>query len=133
MIILLKGYKINIGEQNMIKSEFKLIDETQNKKAFNELAEQFIMAKQQIDEYTPIKNKAYAKMQEIVKAEFNLPEIESAGKYQTLEYLMEFKKASESMKLDEDMLKTKYPEIYKECLVKKVNKPALLKIEEIKI
>ena len=44
----------------MIKSEFKLIDETQNKKAFNELAEQFIMAKQQIDEYTPIKNKAYA-------------------------------------------------------------------------
>ena len=117
----------------MIKSEFKLIDETQNKKAFNELAEQFIMAKQQIDEYTPIKNKAYAKMQEIVKAEFGLPEIESAGKYQTLEYLMEFKKASESMKLDEDMLKTKYPEIYKECLVKKISKPALLKIEEIKI
>ena len=100
---------------------------------FDEVAKKFIEVQQILNEYEPLKKEYYNRLQAIVKDIFDLKEVESQGKYQTLKYCMEFKKASESETINKDLLKEKYPEIYAEVVTVKTSKPALNKIYELQV
>ena len=116
----------------MLKDGFKLID-GKDAEQLNALCKAYQKFEQLAKEYSKSKNDSYADIKEVICKHCELDDIESQGKYQTLKFSVEFKKASETTKVDEKLLKEKYPQIYAEVLKTTVSKPALKEIVEIKV
>ena len=100
----------------------------QDKKAFDQACKMYLENKAQYDDIKKTVEGARKTAHNTVLASLGLEKPESEATYQSLNYAIKYKKASVSTKLDENMLKEKYPEIYAECCVEVVGTPAFKEI-----
>ena len=109
----------------------RLIDDASAKKAFDNACKVYLENKAQYDDLKKTVETARKVAQSTALETLNLEKQESGATYQSLKYAIRFKSASTSVKLDENMLKEKYPEIYAECCVEVVGTPAFKDIIEL--
>lgn len=116
---------------NALDLNGKLINDATARKAFDNACKTYLENKPAFDSLKQTIDNARKVAQSTALEVFNLEKQESGMTYHSLNYAIKFKNASVSKKLDENLLKEKYPEIYAECCVEVMGTPAFKEIVKL--